>query len=71
MEMRQDALLAKGDLLKAHQGSSRSDANKALRDETFIGDAQVASKKRKNKKKKGQEWTPPSLFGEWKRAQST
>ena len=51
MEMRQDALLAKGDLLKAHQDSSRSDANKALRDETFIGDAQVAPKKKKNKKK--------------------
>ena len=49
--MKHDALLVKDDLLKVRQNWTRSDADKALRDETLIGDAQVAPKKKKNKKK--------------------
>ena len=60
-KMKQDALLAMGDLLKARQNSSRSDANKALRDKTFVGDAQVAPKKKRIERKKARAG-PPQLL---------
>ena len=65
MGMRQDALLTKDDLLKARQNSPRSDVNKALRDETFVGDAHVAPKRIKNKHR-----TLPDSFGGWYLPQS-
>ena len=60
MEMQQDAPLVSNDLLKAHQNLPGSDANKALRDETPIGDAQVAPKEKKKKKKRGKSGLSPA-----------
>ena len=69
MEMKQDVLAAKGDLLNAQQTLSRHEATQALRDEAYIGDAQVAPKKQKQKEE-GEEWTLPCFVGAWESAQS-
>ena len=60
MERKQDALLAKDNLLKARQNLPRSDVNNAAHEETLIGDAQVAPKKKKKRKKARSD--PPQLL---------
>ena len=58
VELKQDVLVEKDDLLNTQQSPSRPVAEKALGDETFIGDAQVVCKKKK--KKKGKSGPPPA-----------
>ena len=66
MEMKQDALAAKGDLLRAHHSMFRPDVNKASRGETLIGKAQAAPKKRRER---GERKEQPLFcsFGKWSR----
>ena len=66
VEMKGDALLVKGDLLKVHQNLPRSDENNAARDETHVGGARVAPKE---KEKKREEQPLPSCIGEWSHTQ--
>ena len=49
VELKRDVLAEKDDLLNTQQPPTRPDAIGVLRDETFIGDAQVAPKKKKGK----------------------
>ena len=60
LEMQRDALLAKDDLLKVRQSLPRSGVSNAVQEETRIGDAQVAPKKEKGKKKKDKSRLPPA-----------
>ena len=60
MEMKQDSLLVKGDLSKAHQTMSRPDVNDDLNEKNPIGEAQAAPKKKREKRTKEKSIPPPA-----------
>ena len=61
MEMKQDVRVATGDLLKTNRNLSMPGANKALGGATVVGDAQVAPKKKKGKRKWARAGPPQPL----------
>ena len=65
MEMRQDALLAKGDLYKAHQTLPMPNLNGNLNEKIPVGEAQAVSKE-KRKKRKREYLALPCSLDEWR-----
>ena len=70
MELKQDALVVKDDLLKSQDSPLGPAARDASGDKVAIGDANMLPKKKKKKTKKKKNWILPGPEGEWEHSQS-
>ena len=70
MELKQDVLVVKADALKKLVFSPGPSVNSSPGDTPLIGDANVASKKKKKKNEKRETWALPGPAGEWEYSQS-